>query len=331
MRKVKARHSKKFGAERAFAPFVIAAIVLSALGFMIHNLDDSYLSNKFNLVTYAPDRVLAGEDVSILVMTMDEDGTPLGNEPVEVYLEEDSATEQVWSGRTDAAGMAAPVLNIPSHTGKAKIIVEAGPERTETATVLDNTVRTIITTDKPIYQPGQIIHMRALTYAGANPLPQESDVLLEIIDPNGDKIFKKLLAPNEFGIVSYDFALSDQLIQGTYTISATVGEDVQTRAVVVKEYVLPKFRVDVLGLEDWYVIGSKMSGVVSAEYFFGKVVEGTVSIEANLYLGVWTPFDSESGTLEDGEFAFTLPAVYYTIGLQETGGNGYLQVNFTVQ
>lgn len=331
MRKVNARYPRTFRAKTALAPILVAVVVLSAVGMMVYNLDDSYLSSKFNLVAYAPDRVLAGEDVSILVMTMDEDGTPLANEHVEVYLEKDDVVDQVWSGRTDAAGMAAPVLSIPSDTGKAKIIVESGPERTETGTVLDNTIRTIITTDKPIYQPGQVIHMRALTYSGANPLPQESDVLLEIIDPNGDKIFKRLLTPNEFGIVSYDFALSDQLIQGTYTISATVDDDVQTKAVIVKDYVLPKFRVDVLGLDDWYVIGKSISGVVSAEYFFGKVVEGTVSIEANLYLGVWTPFYSSDGSLQNGEFEFKLPAVTYAIGLSETGGNGYLQVNFTVE
>ncbi|UCE90996.1 MAG: hypothetical protein JSV90_06110 [Methanobacteriota archaeon] len=331
MRKVRARYPRTFRTEKGLVPIFIAAVVLSAVGVMVYSLDDSYLSSKFNLVAYAPDRVLAGQDVSILVMTIDEDGTPLANEHVEVYLEKDDVAEQVWSGRTDSAGMAAPVLSIPSGTGKAKIIVESGPERTETGTVLDNTIRTIITTDKPIYQPGQVIHMRALTYAGTNPLPQESDVLLEVVDPNGDKIFKKLLTPNEFGIVSYDFALSDQLIQGTYTISATVDDDVQTKAVIVKEYVLPKFRVDVLGLDDWYEVGRSISGVVSAEYFFGKVVEGTVSIEANLYLGVWTPFYSTDGTLEGGEFGFTLPAVTYTVGLTETGGNGYLQVNFTVE
>lgn len=331
MRKVKARRSGRFPKERAIAPLVIAIMALSAVGLAVYNLDDSYLSNKFNLVTYAPDRVLAGSDVSILVMAMDDSGSPMSNKAVDVYLEKDDSTDLAWSGRTDDAGAASPVLHIPTGTGKARIIVESGPERTETATVLDNTVRTIITTDKPVYQPGQTIHMRALSYAGSNPLPQESDVLLEVIDPNGDKIFKKLLTPNEFGIVSYDLALSDQLTQGTYTISATVQDDVQTKAVIVKEYVLPKFRVDVLGIDDWYLIGKAMPGVVSAEYFFGKIVEGTVSIEANLYLGVWSPFYETDGVLDDGEFAFTIPAVTYAIGLSETGGNGYLQVNFTVE
>jgi hypothetical protein len=331
LRKVKARHSKRFPGERALAPFLIAVVVLSAIGFAVYNLDDSYLSTKFNLVAYAPDRVLAGADVSILVMTMDDNGRPMANEHVDVYLERDGETEQVWSGRTDESGMASPVLRVPSGTGKAKIIVESGTEKTETATVLDNTIRTIITTDKPIYQPGQTVHMRALTYAGANPLPLGSDVLLEIIDSNGDKIFKKLLAPDGFGIVSYDFALSDQLTQGTYTISATVEDDVQTKAIMVKEYVLPKFRVDVLGLNDWYVVGKSMPGVVSAEYFFGKIVEGAVAIEANLYLGVWTPFYSTEGALVDGEFGFTIPAVTYAVGLSETGGNGYLQLNITVE
>lgn len=331
MRKVKARPSGRFAGERIIAPLLVSMVVFSAIGFVVYNLDDSYLSTRFNLVTYAPDRVLSGADVSILVMAMDDRGAPLANEPVQIYLDRDNRSDQVWSGRTDESGTVAPILNMPSGTGKATIIVESSTERTETPTVLDNTIRTIITTDKPIYQPGQTVHMRALTYSGANPIPQESDILLEVVDPNGDKIFKKLLTPNEFGITSYDFALSDQLVQGPYTITATVDGDVQTKTIVVKEYVLPKFRVDVLGLDDWYLIGRAMDGVVSAEYFFGKVVEGTVSIEANLYLGVWSPFYSTEGTLVDGEFGFTIPAVTYAIGLSETGGNGYLQVNYTVE
>ena len=329
MRKAVAQIAFQNRRQRLIGFTLTAVIIVGGIGVAVYNLDDAYLASKFNLVTYVPDRVMSGGSTSILVFAVDNNGDPVSGKSVYVELEVDGSERVVWSGRTGANGSVAPAIEFPSESGKANLTVRSGTQRVDTTTVLDDTVRIIITTDKPIYKPGQVIHMRFLSYAGMDPLPQESDLLVEVIDPNGDKIFKKLMTPDEYGICSYDLWLSDQLNQGTYTISATSGERVATRAVMVKDYVLPKFRVDVLGLDSWYSVYESIKGTVSAEYFFGEIVQGTVDIEASVYLGIWEPYFETSGLLEGGEFEFAINPVGYAVGLESTGGNGYVQINIT--
>ena len=300
------------------------------MGIAVYNLDKAYVATKFDLITYVPDRLMAGSDASMLVMAMDKDGNPMPGEDIELKLRVNGSTETVWSGATDEDGTAAPVFTVPDEPGTVEIIATSGPEELVTSTVVDDTIRIILTTDKPLYQPGQTMHIRVLSYSGANPLPMNSSLTLEVIDPNGDKIFKKLLTPNEYGVASYDLALSDQIIQGTYTIKAYSGERETTRAVVVKDYVLPKFRVGVLGLKDWYSVYSFISGVVDAEYFFGKEVSGSVEIDASVYYGVWTSVFSSEGDLSHGQYSFTIEPIRYAVGIPAAGGNGYMQLNVSV-
>lgn len=215
--------------------FLVSVMISAAVGLVVYNLDKSYVASKFDLVTYVPDRLLAGQDASILIITMDRAGNPLPNRHVEVSLKGDGLNQTLWTGTTDSKGFASPAFKAPSNSGKAELVVTSGTEEVVSKTVVDDTIRIIITTDKPIYQPGQTVHLRVLSFSGANPLPQEMPLVLEVIDPNGDKVFKKQLTPNEFGIASYDLALSDQLIQGAYTIKAQSGEREASKVVVVKD------------------------------------------------------------------------------------------------
>jgi len=310
--------------------FVMSLTLAGAVGIAVYNLDKAYVATKFDLVTYVPDRLTAGADTSILVMCMDREGNPMPGRNVELKLKTNDSTRTVWSGCTDEDGTVAPVFPVPDESGKIDIIAVSGEEELVTSSVVDDSVRIIITTDKPIYQPGQTMHIRLLSYAGANPLPSTDPLLLEIIDPNGDKILKKLLTANEFGIASYDLGLSGQIIQGTYTVKASSGEREVTRAVIVKEYVLPKFRVGLLGFKDWYSVNDQISGFVDAEYFFGKEVSGSVSVDASVYYGVWTKIYSAQGTLTYGQYAFSMGSVNYAVGIPAARGNGYLQLNVSV-
>ncbi len=330
LRKAVARLVSRDRKNRFVATLLTVLLAVGAVGVAIENIDDAYLANKLNLITYVPDRVTAGGESTIMVFAVDNQGNPIAGQKVDVRLEIGNTSTVVWSGRTGDDGSASPAIEFPATAGKAKIVVSSGVDVIETTTVLDDSIRIIITTDKPVYKPGDVIHMRFLTYAGMDPLPQESELLAEVIDPNGDKIFKKLLSPDEYGICSYDLSLSDQLSQGTYTISATVGERTVTKALTVKDYVLPKFRVDLLGTDAWYAVHDDITGTVSAEYFFGESVQGTVDLEASVYLGVWETYYSDTGTLSDGEYAFEIPPVGYAVGIEAAGGNGYIQLNITV-
>lgn len=328
MRRVQARATTT---RKGLAVALIAAFAfVGAAGIAVYNLDNAYLASKFNLVAYVPDRVLAGSEATVMIWALDDDGGVRAGQPVRVFLESDKGSSEVWAGVTDDEGSATASFKAPSWSSKARLVISSGSERIETETVVDDTVRIFISTDKPVYQPGQVMHIRVLSFAGSDPLPLDAPLILEVMDPNGDKIFKKQLAPDEFGISSYDLALSDQIIQGTYTIKAYSGERSATKSVTVKDYVLPKFRVSLFGLEDWYLVDQKISGYVYSEYFFGQSLQGTYTLEASVYYGVWTHVYETSGTLKYGGFSFDVPAVGYAIGIPVAGGNGYLRLNVTV-
>ena len=82
-------------------------------------------------------------------------------------------------------------------------------------------LRTLLTTDKPLYQPGQTIHIRALTLSGAEKKPlSEAEVIFEVEDAKGNKVFKVRKETDKFGISFADFVLASELNMGTYRIRA---------------------------------------------------------------------------------------------------------------
>ncbi len=73
-----------------------------------------------------------------------------------------------------------------------------------------------------------------------------------------------------------------------------------------------------------------ITGTVSAEYFFGKDVEGDVEIKAMRYVGVWEEYATFSGPLEQGSVEFELPPTEYVAGTFGAGGQGSVMLNVTV-
>ncbi len=86
---------------------------------------------------------------------------------------------------------------------------------------LQDKVSILLTTEKPIYQPGQTIHVRALALDRSNHEATASRPLtFELEDARGNKVFKKVTQTSKFGIASADFALADEVNLGTYHLRA---------------------------------------------------------------------------------------------------------------
>ncbi|MDK2827028.1 MAG: antigen [Methanolobus sp.] len=186
-----------------------------------------------------------------------------------------------------------------------------------------------IETDKPIYKPGQTIHGRVVSLNN-NLVPVEQDVTVEITDSKGIKVFKEELRSNEYGIISFDLPLASELNLGTWKIIATSGSSSSNVDIQVDKYVLPKFDVSLETPQEWFLVSDKITGTVSANYFFGKEVDGDVLVEASRYVGEWEQYATFSGKLENGTIEFELPAVEYAAGTYGAGGQASLMLNVTV-
>ena len=184
-------------------------------------------------------------------------------------------------------------------------------------------------TDKPIYKPGQNIHIRVLLL-DAELKPLSGEVTIEMQDAKGIKVFKQQATSDDFGMVNLEMPLSTEPNLGVWKLTARSGDQTTQIDVRVEEYVLPKYEVTVETSKDWVLANEPVKGTVSAEYSFGKPVRGEVEIVASRYVGVWEEFATFTQEI-DGSGSFELPAVGYVSGVPASGGQGNLTLNITVR
>ncbi len=178
----------------------------------------------------------------------------------------------------------------------------------------------LLTTEKPIYQPGQTIHVRALALDRYDHKAEEARALtFEIEDPRGNKVFKSATATDKFGVASTQFSLADEVNLGAYHLRALMGDasspsNTAEIALDVERYVLPKFKVSVeFSKKDSrprrdYRPGDHVIGVVRANYFFGKPVDhAEITVKASgMDVQVFEAATSAGKTDSDGAYHFDL-------------------------
>ena len=193
---------------------------------------------------------------------------------------------------------------------------------------LENKSSILLTTEKPIYQPGQAIHVRALALDRANHLAVAGRQLtLELDDSRGNKVFRKITQTDPYGLASAEFGLADEVNLGTYHLRAILGNAAEAPptsseiALQVDRYVLPRFKVavDLSGKDSkskrGYRPGDHVTGTVRANYFFGKSVDGEVTVKASGFDVARFDAGTSSGrTDNDGAFQFDIRLPDYFAG-----------------
>ncbi|MDX9753226.1 MAG: alpha-2-macroglobulin family protein, partial [bacterium] len=191
-----------------------------------------------------------------------------------------------------------------------------------------------LVTDKPVYQPNQVMHLRALAAHKSTGEPlAEKEITLEVYDGKGNKVFKETQPTSEFGIVSADFQLADEVNQGDYIIKALLGDEFSERTVQVFEYVLPKFKVTVKNDEKYYAPGDEVKGTVEARYFFGKALDGAkVTVVAHCFDVGFNEFAKVEGTTNaEGIYHYTYSIPERLVGQPTFKGNTLIQMEVKVR
>ena len=252
---------------------------------------------------------------------------PVSNAVVAVKMQPQAGGDvlTLYEGRTDTAGTAQVQFTVPDGVDPQQtLVVETrsgkGKDRVEQAVRVERDYKLLLTTDKPLYQPGQTIHIRALALSTADLRAACSSgddcpsVEFTIEDPKGNKLLRETATPSEYGISDLDFALAETVNSGLYKITALMGETESERTVTVKPYVLPKFEVALETERAYYLPGQTVRGTVRADYFFGKpVAGGEVRMRGYIYaVEREEVLDLRGETDEDGryEFEFDLPEFF---------------------
>jgi A-macroglobulin complement component/alpha-2-macroglobulin family protein/MG2 domain-containing protein/macroglobulin-like protein/A-macroglobulin receptor len=208
--------------------------------------------------------------------------------PVEVDLArpEPEKSVRLASFQTDASGTGSPRFRLPDwNDGSYKLRVAArigrGEEVVTHQVTLHRAWQVMVSSDKPVYRPGDAIRIRSLALRRPDLTPMVGGkITFSVADPKGNIIFHRSDVTSRYGIASADCPLADEILLGTYRIECQIGDTTTASAVEVKKYVLPKFKVTLDADRPYYQPGESISGTVKADYFFGKpVADAAVRIE----------------------------------------------------
>src|SRR6266478_2153002 len=169
----------------------------------------------------------------------------------------------------------------------------------------------LLSTDKPLYQPDQTLHMRALVLDDQRHAWAKHPLRFVVHDPDEAVIFSTDAETSRFGIASADWTIPSSQKLGSYRVSADISGGSSSRElqgnqlIRISRYELPTFMVNVVANQPFYLPGKNADLTVSASYMFGKpVLRGHVRIvrearrEWNYREQKW---EAEEGQSQEGE------------------------------
>jgi uncharacterized protein YfaS (alpha-2-macroglobulin family) len=296
-----------------FGAAAAAALVLA----LAHSYTQHMQPSPYDLAVLGQRDLFAATTASLRVRLLDRTtNRPVANVPVTVELIGDRGRgQQLASFTTDAHGSGELTFRLPDWSGNFDLCVRADtPQGEEVVTRpvrLHRAWKVMLSTDKPVYQPGQTIHARTLALRALDQKPaKQLPALFTLIDPKGNLLFKHEGETSKFGIAATDCRLASEILEGTYTLVCKVGDTESRRAVEVKKYVLPKFKVEVRPDRPYYRPKETAKVVVQADYFFGQpIADAEVVIEVRGRAGD-KPIHEEKLRTDAkgrGEFQYTMP------------------------
>ena len=277
---------------------------------------------------------LAGSQASVRVIVTDANSNSPQTGTLRIDLRiPDREPLALFSGNLNRRGTVEAVLRFPADIAgnfelHFTVDTPIGSTDYTQPIQLEDKAAILLTTEKPIYQPGQTIHVRALALdRAAGHAAAERKLTFEVEDSRGNKVFRKATVTDKFGIASAEFALADEVNLGAYHLRALMGDaqaPVNTAEIAlnVERYVLPKFKVAVeFTQKDGkpkrdYRPGDHVTGTVRANYFFGKPVsDAEITIKASsMDVTVFEAASSTGRTDDAGAYPFDLKLPAYFAG-----------------
>ncbi|HEY87875.1 MAG TPA: alpha-2-macroglobulin [Dehalococcoidia bacterium] len=287
----------------------------------------SYPAETAESYTAIIPKVLHSNTTEALSISLFSEGRPV-KDRVEVSLL--SEGKEIRKVQKDINGKGTIEIDIPEiEEGEYEIKVKGTGFEDKASVMLVRSYLIFLETDKPIYKPGQTIHIRTITL-NSELRPVSESVTIEVLDAKGIKIFRSEVDTDDYGLATLDLPISQEPNLGVWKIT-TANEKAKTQLdVMVEKYVLPKYEVKVKLPREWFIVGEPITGTITAEYSFGMPVKGELEIRASRYVGEWQEYATFSKTI-DGETEFELPAASYVAGVPAASGLGNVILNIVVR
>jgi uncharacterized protein YfaS (alpha-2-macroglobulin family) len=295
---------------------------------------------------------LSGGQAAVRVIVTDSKNEVIaGHGSVRIeFLASGEKPRLLFTGQTNRRGTTEAQFRLPAGvvgSYQLRYVVDTSLGSTEYAqdVRLEDKVSILLTTEKPIYQPGQTIHVRALALDRSDhEAAAKRKLTFELEDSRGNKVFKKATETDQFGVASAEFGLADEVNLGTYHLRALMGDaeapsNTAEIALNVERYVLPKFKVVVEFGEKGkkqkrgYQPGDHVTGTVRSNYFFGKPVDhAEISMKASaIDVSVFEVASGQGKTDSDGSYRFDIQLPKYFAGRPLSHGAARVLIEATVK
>ncbi len=295
---------------------------------------------------------LAGGEAAVRVIVTDSQDAVIGGRgSVRIeLLAPNEKSHTLFNGPLNRRGTTEAQFRLPaglvgSYDLRYRVDTAIGSAEFTQSVRLEDKVSILLTTEKPLYQPGQTIHVRALSLDRSNhEATANRKLTFELEDSRGNKVFRKATQTDKFGVSSAEFALADEVNLGTYHLRALMGDseaptNTAEIALNVERYVLPKFKVavDFAGANNktkrGYRPGDHVTGTVRANYFFGKPVDdAAITVKASsMDVAVFEAASAQGKTDHDGVYHFDLKLPTYFAGRPLSQGAARVLIEATVK
>ncbi|XP_066455001.1 alpha-2-macroglobulin-like [Eleutherodactylus coqui] len=158
----------------------------------------------------------------------------------------------------------------------------------------------VIQTDKYIYKPGDTVKFRVISMDHHYHATDKTHPLVEITDPNKQRIAQWLNVPTHHGFAEFSFHLGNELSLGEYKINLP---DFCKKTFKVKEYVLKRFEVNIIAPSSIALIDKSFHLEACGRYTYGKPVEGSMDLsicpEQRRSWTNWARYDGSNSWDED--------------------------------
>ncbi|MEA2203238.1 MAG: hypothetical protein QOE77_14 [Blastocatellia bacterium] len=208
------------------------------------------------------------------------------NIEVEIKFEGDERPDVILkqSARTNDKGFATFDFQIPRNLeeddGEVQVKAHRGilSEIANSDLELDRDVRILVSTDKPLYQPGQSLHTRVLMFDSSRHAIANHQATLKISDPENTTVFQTELTTSRFGVAAADWQVPENTRLGNYSVEVELEDDrySQTQGyapVKISRYDLPNFSVKVKADRTFYLPNQNAAVEVRGDYLFGQPVK----------------------------------------------------------
>ena len=175
--------------------------------------------------------------------------------------------------------------------------------------LVDQFARMLVTSDKPMYQPGQVMHLRTVALTPSKRALAHQNIFFRITDPEDQTLFRTVVKTSRFGVANAEWPIPENARLGYYRVFVGVdGSEEHTHSsydVRISRYDLPNFSVSLETDRTFYLPGQDAEVKVRADYLFGQpVTRGYVRVvreserEWNYREQKW---DIEEGDKYEGE------------------------------